>query len=258
MLLLTVTGCEGVPGVSGSARDVVDAGVFRDLGDGTIPPASADDAAIERALGIVLLDADWGPHFVNFEHADFDLWATPRLDKDCRMTAVALPEGTPATATIWSLLPRLEHRWNWRANEDEIWATYEFAASSTATVHTGPLTAAAEVGIARDAIERCSSLFAGEATYEGSASVELDGAAGYDEAAIDHGALVTRTDGEVTYERYANAVARKGDVVVTAFVLARTDAAGAHKVGGPEDLEVRRLTSDALAEMLERIVYRYD
>ncbi|WTW95343.1 hypothetical protein OG216_19060 [Streptomycetaceae bacterium NBC_01309] len=258
-LLLTVTGCQGVPGGQSYAGDVVEAGTFRVLGEDDYPPRSADEAAIERVLGIVLRSEDWGPDFVTFEQPDLDLWATSPLDEQCRIGYSALPAGTPAAAGVWSLLPRPEHLTGRRNKEDEIWETYQVSAYSSVTVHKGPLTAAIEVDAFRDGVERCGSQYGDGVTYAGVQGVALEKTGGFDDVAADHGWFDVKGDGTSVVFRHVGAVARKGDIVVSVYVDTPVDSeAAAREVGSPVDLDLRRRASDGLAEMLARIVYRYD
>lgn len=258
-LSLTVTGCGAAPGVQGQARDVRDAGTFEVLGEYDDPPESSDAEAVKRVLGIVMRADDWGKDFVTFGTVDLALWATPLVDEDCRLSTAVLPEGTPAAGAVWSFLPLPEHLPSWRSNEEEILDSYRISASSSVVIHNGPLVADVEIDAYREAGQRCGKQYFGDITYHDVRAVVLDKVAGYDEVAVDGGYVTVRDYGPPDGWRYVDAVARKGNVVVSVYIDAPADnEAEAHEVGGPLDLNLRQRASDALAEMLARIVYRYD
>ncbi|MGW0661238.1 hypothetical protein [Streptodolium elevatio] len=256
-LLLTVTGCRVAPGVQGTARDVRDAGVFEVLGENDHPPDSTDLEAVERVLGILLLSRDWGKDFVMFDVVDFSLWATPSVDEDCRISASALPEGTPAGGAAAAYLPRPEHLRDWASNEDKILESYRFFAQSSVAIHKGPLVAGVEIDTFRDTGRRCGKQFNGDVTYHDVRAVVLDKVAGYDEVVADGGYVVAAGFGPPDGWRFVDAVARKGNVVVRVYLDAPADSeAEAREVGSPLDLDLRERVSAALAMMSERLLVK--
>ncbi|WP_436776117.1 hypothetical protein [Yinghuangia sp. YIM S09857] len=250
-VLLTVTGCTAGPASDGYAKSIVDAGRFPVMDFDAEPAVSADKAAIDLARDVLLRAEDWNLGLDPDDGVESDTLQTARLDDECELEHLALPEGTPAAISRW-----YGHSGGQQADSDHQDDSGDYGVVSAVTVHHGPLSARIEFGYSRDAAERCGIYYLAEdLRVDGVERVAVPGAEGFDEVVAVHGVRVGRSPrGQAHLTRYLEAVARKGRVVV--LVSAQTPYGYERSLtvpGTTVDEELRSRISDALALMSERL-----